>query len=320
MGNLMSKEQASEKFAELLKEYDIYAPMVFEGGGRYTNIDCVRYGKIEKFEDIEFERKNEYSFKEAFLPVNEVLFHYTQGDVKIPDYEEKKKIVLLRSCELNAVKALDEIYLENGREDPYYKRRRENTLFYLIECPHSYENCFCVSMGSNKCEGFDAFIRVTADGVYMGDDPSEVKFIEENDIRVSIPDNLSHKVNESKMWDEYTARCIACGRCNFVCPTCTCFTMQDISYRENGDVGERRRVWASCMVDGYDEIAGGITFRKNKGERMRYKVMHKVYDFKKRFDYTMCVGCGRCDDTCPEYISYSNCLNKLDDAMKEVQG
>jgi anaerobic sulfite reductase subunit A len=320
MGNLMSKEQAAKKFAELLAEYDIYAPVVFEGGGRYTDIDCVRYAKIEKFEDIEFERKNEYSFKEAFLPVNEILFHYTQNDVKVPDFEEKKKIILLRSCELNAVRALDEIYLENGREDPYYKRRRENTIFYLIECPHSYENCFCVSMGSNKCEGFDAFIRVNDDGVYMSEDPSEVKFIEENDIKVSIPDNLSHKVNESKIWDEYTARCIACGRCNFVCPTCTCFTMQDISYMENGDVGERRRVWASCMVDGYDEIAGGITFRKNKGERMRYKVMHKVYDFKKRFDYTMCVGCGRCDDTCPEYISYSNCLNKLDGAMKEVQG
>ena len=87
--------------------------------------------------------------------------------------------------------------------------------------------------------------------------------------------------------------------------------MQDIFYRDNANVGERRRVWASCQIDGYTEMAGGHGFRKNQGDRMRFKVMHKIYDFEKRFGYPMCVGCGRCDDVCPEYISYSNCVNRL---------
>ena len=87
--------------------------------------------------------------------------------------------------------------------------------------------------------------------------------------------------------------------------------MQDIFYRDNPKAGERRRVWASCQVDGYTDIAGGISFRKKQGDRFRFKVMHKIYDYEKRFGYPMCVGCGRCDNICPEYISYSNCVNRL---------
>ena len=113
------------------------------------------------------------------------------------------------------------------------------------------------------------------------------------------------------MWQEYGSRCIGCGRCNFVCPTCTCFTMQDIFYKDNPKAGERRRVWASCQVDGYSDIAGGHSFRQNQGERMRFKVLHKISDYKKRFGYHMCVGCGRCENVCPEYISYIACLQKL---------
>ena len=148
----------------------------------------------------------------------------------------------------------------------------------------------------------------------------EPAYVKENEVRVSIPDNLSLEVAKSKMWDEYDYRCINCGRCNFVCPTCSCFTMQDIFYTDNGKAGERRRVTASCMVDGYTDVAGGGAYRKKNGQRMRFKVLHKVYDFKKRFGYHMCVGCGRCDDVCPEYISFSNSINKLENAMKEVSG
>ena len=132
-----------------------------------------------------------------------------------------------------------------------------------------------------------------------------------NPEKVTLPANLSVSSFSSPLWEEYGNRCIGCGRCNFVCPTCTCFTMQDIFYRDNEKAGERRRVWASCQVDGFTDIAGGITFRKDQGDRFRFKVMHKIYDYEKRFGYPMCVGCGRCDDVCPEYISYSNCVNRL---------
>jgi anaerobic sulfite reductase subunit A len=70
------------------------------------------------------------------------------------------------------------------------------------------------------------------------------------------------------------------------------------------------------MVDGFTEMAGGHGFRKDHGDRMRFKVMHKIYDFRKRFGYNMCVGCGRCNDVCPEYISFSGCINKVNALAK----
>ena len=72
------------------------------------------------------------------------------------------------------------------------------------------------------------------------------------------------------------------------------------------------------MIDGYTDVAGGGSYRRKNGQRMRFKVLHKVFHFKKRTGFHMCVGCGRCDAICPEYISYSDCVNRLGDAMKEV--
>ena len=93
--------------------------------------------------------------------------------------------------------------------------------------------------------------------------------------------------------------------------------MQDIRYNDTGNVCERRRVVASCMVDGFTDVAGGGQYRRKNGERMRFNVLHKIYDHRQRFGNDMCVGCGRCDDVCPEYISYSNIINKVCDAAKE---
>ena len=36
-------------------------------------------------------------------------------------------------------------------------------------------------------------------------------------------------------------------------------------YSENGRAGERRRVWASCMVDGFTDVAGGTGLSPVRG-------------------------------------------------------
>ena len=105
-----------------------------------------------------------------------------------------------------------------------------------------------------------------------------------NEVHVEIPEKLPDTIHQDSMWQEYGSRCIGCGRCNFVCPTCTCFTMQDIFYKDNPKAGERRRVWASCQVDGYSDIAGGHSFRQSQGERMRFKVLHKLQIIRKDLD------------------------------------
>jgi len=332
MGYKLNKRDINDIFEDLSKEYVIYAPKLFEGEGTYSDTNRVRYGEVKTIDDIVFDKKAEYSHKEVLLPISETLFFFTEDSIKEADAHKKGAIIFLRSCDLHAIKRTDDIYLKNGQEDYYYKRLRENTKFILMGCENSFENCFCVSMGTNKTSEYDAYIKVTGNDVYIDVkdeefnelfnlyEKTEIKpdFVTNNNVKVSIPENLSLDVMKSEMWKDYSSRCIACGRCNFVCPTCTCFTMQDIFYTDNGKAGERRRVWASCHVDGFTNMAGGHSFRLDKGQRMRFKVLHKVHDYKKKWGYHMCVGCGRCDDICPEYISFSNCINKLKDGMEEV--
>ena len=288
-------------------------------------MDVIRYGKVTTLDEIEWNKKSEYSFKEILLKINETLFYFTEDQTTVPKGPEKEILMFLRSCDLHAVKRLDEIYLKNGFEDFYYARVREKVKFILMGCEQTCESGFCVSMGTNKADNYDAYIKVVGDNVFLDlkdvdlrenmniTDEVEVTpdYVKENKEKVTLPKNLSNESFTKEIWKEYGERCIKCGRCNFVCPTCTCFTMQDIFYKDNENVGERRRVWASCQIDGYTEMAGGHGFRKTQGDRVRFKVMHKIYDYEKRFGYPMCVGCGRCDDVCPEYISYSNLVNRL---------
>lgn len=328
MGNIWNKENADRLLKNWLTTYDIYAPVLYPGDGCYSDTDVVRYGKITSPEEIVWDKKSDYSFKEALLPLSETMMYFTDTFSTVPE-SPRKRIIFLRSCDLHAVKRLDEIYLNNGPADFYYQRIRKDTKFILIGCTQSFPSCFCTSMGTNTCEGHHGYIHPDGKNYYMeisdphlltlADESScpkadqPIQFVKQNDIRVTLPEALPSRIASHDMWKEYTGRCIGCGRCNFVCPTCTCFSTQDIFYRDNDhkNSGERRRVWSSCQVDGYTDMAGGLCFRKDQGERMRFKVLHKVSDYKKRFGYHMCVGCGRCENICPEYISYISCLHKL---------
>ncbi len=325
MGYQLSKEKANGIFRQWAEKYDIFAPVLMEGEGCFSDTDIIRYEKVDSLDDIEWNKKSDYSFKEVLLAINETLFYFTEDQTTIPKGPEKDILIFLRACDLHAVRRLDDIYLNNKFEDYYYARIREKARFILMGCESTCASGFCVSMGTNKADNYDAYIKVDGDEVLMDvkwedlvislDDVKSVEvtpdYVTENKEKVTLPKNLSNESFANPIWKEYGDRCIKCGRCNFVCPTCTCFTMQDIFYKDNAKVGERRRVWASCQIDGYTDMAGGHGFRQSQGDRMRFKVMHKIYDFEKRFGYPMCVGCGRCDDVCPEYISYSNCVNRL---------
>lgn len=336
MGFLLTSNEMNNFMKKYAKEYRIFAPKCFAGGGKFSDTDCIRYGEVSSIEEVVFDKKSQYSFKEVLTPSSQTLFFFTEDETKEADMPSKGAMVFLRSCDLHALKRLDEMYLSNGPEDYYYAKLRENMKIVLMGCSESFENCFCVSMGSNQSDNYDMSIDVCPEG-YLVDCKDELfeqtlemmearvenvtpAHVVENDVKVSIPENLDRTVADSSMWKEYDSRCIGCGRCNFVCPTCTCFTMQDIFYSDNGKVGERRKILASCMVDGFTDVAGGGSYRKTYGERMRFKVLHKVLDYKQRNGHHMCVGCGRCDDVCPEYISFSNAVNKLDGGMKEVKG
>ncbi|MDO4555151.1 MAG: anaerobic sulfite reductase subunit AsrA [Lachnospiraceae bacterium] len=339
MGYQVTCEQAEAVFSSWKEQYDIFAPIRMEGEGCFSDTDVIRYGQPDRLSDIVWDKKSDYSFKEVLLKIHEVLFYFTEDQTTVPKGPEKEILIFLKSCDLHAVKRLDQIYLKNGFEDFYYKRVREKAKFILMGCETTCDSGFCVSMGTNYSDNYDGYVKLEADHALFdlkegglleslevlvseaerdlnnAAKPKQITvtpdYVKENKEKVTLPKNLSNESFTKEIWKEYGSRCIGCGRCNFACPTCTCFTMQDIYYKENAKAGERRRVWASCQVDGYTTMAGGHEFRKDQGDRMRFKVMHKIYDYEKRFGYPMCVGCGRCDDICPEYISYSNCVNRL---------
>ena len=337
MGYALSMDGFQKAVEALSGRMRLWAPVLKVGEGRFTDTDVVRYDFVTSADQIEWNKRSDYAFKEILTPLSQTLFYFTDGQTTVPPQDQRDVLVFLRACDLNALRRLDQMYQKSGASsDWFYDRIREHVRFALIGCAESQEDCFCVSMGSNVApEGsWDLSVDFSPEGQVLMDVPAAdfaelvapfaaaeqdvtPAHVTSNETQVTVPEEVPNSVYQSDLWKEYDARCIECGRCNFVCPTCTCYTMQDVFYTDNGKVGERRRVLASCMVDGYTNVAGGGQYRRTAGDRMRFKVLHKVYDFRRRFGYDMCVGCGRCDDVCPEYISFAACVNKLSDAVDE---
>lgn len=329
----LNKQLLNESLKDLSKEYILYGPVNFEDEGTLSDTDEVRYGIIEKLEDLELNKKSSFSPKEIIFPIRETLFYFNKDQTIVPDIEEKKVAIFLRPCDINGIHKLDTIFIKNGAiEDFYYKRLREKVKFFMIECTEGFDTCFCVSMNSNQTDDFAAAFRFSDQISIKVTDSSlekyfekgekttfEPEFIQSNKVVVNIPDidKVDSSHFEHPLWNEYTRRCIACGRCNVSCITCSCFTMQDVINSDG--TRERRRRWAGCQIKEFSNMAGGHDFRQKNGEKMRFKTMHKINDYYKRFGEHMCVGCGRCDDVCPEYISFSKCINKLKEIVEEVK-
>lgn len=339
MGYKLSFETVNSLFNELRKEYKIYAPKRFPKAGRYSDTDIIRYAEIKNVEEIVFDEKSDYPAKEVVSPITQTLFYFTEDEYREAKVHDKKVLIFARPCDINAQMNQDKIFLENSFEDTFYKRMRDKVNYVMMECTSSEDTCFCCSMGTNKTDNYGLAARFEDGQVlfnvkddkfapfFEGKEEAEytVKFIEENETKVTIPvipnKDVLNKLKEHDMWKEFNKRCVSCGSCTIACSTCTCFTTTDISYNENGSVGERRRTAASCQVAGFDEMAGGHDFRKTTADRYRYKTLHKIHDYNERFGQGhMCVGCGRCTERCPEFISFTATIEKVNKAVKEICG
>ena len=339
MGYLIENKDFDDILNVLKKDYKIYAPMRFEKRGRYSDTDLIRYDEIKSLKDIVYDEKSDFSPKEVIYPITQALFYFTEDEYRESKVFDKKILLFVRACDINGIRRLDTIFLQNGdTEDIYYKRLREKVKFVLMECKDGWDTCFCVSMNSNKTDNYSLAIRFNNDNVMVEvkddefidifKDKKEIdfkpQFVKSNPKVVHVPEidntELLKKVYDLDMWESFNSRCISCGACTAACITCSCFNTVDLIYSENANVGERRRVQASCMHKDFTEMAGGHVFRKTAGERMRFRTLHKVYDYKTRFKTeNMCVGCGRCDERCPELISFSTTINRLYDEVEKLK-
>ena len=328
-------ERFANVLARLKEHYHVYAPKRFpKRGPRGT--DLIRYGEINALTDIVYKEKSHFSPKETFYPISQTLFHFNNQDCSQKELEDEKGILLIcRPCDINAIRRLDHIFLHNGQPDLYYSRMREKLKLVMLECTESFDNCFCVSMGSNIAYDYSAAMRI--DDIcalmeirdeellpYFADEvPIEFspEFVKENRRAAKLPKIDRDKLGEIcklDYWKQYDEECIACGGCNTVCPTCSCFDTVDVIYDETSMDGERRRVWSSCMLRDFTQTAGGGMARKTQGANMRFKVLHKVFDYNQRFGSEhMCVGCGRCIDRCPKGIDYLDTVNGLAELLEK---
>lgn len=311
-----------------------FAPVRMAKLGRFFGTDAIRYKRIRRLAEVEWRDKSTDSPKELLLPINQTLFNFVKEDIIPAEDAMLPAYVFLRSCDIHGIHKLDRIFLQNGPfKDPYYEARRKKIKFILLECPKPFDSCFCVAMGSSKTDDFAAAVRFEEDRILITTNDAVIeellsphaqpaRFSVEspttNGVEVGLPatDRMPQELYTHPLWEEYTSRCIACGRCNTSCISCSCFSTCDVADEDNPHNGRRRRIWDGCHLDGFTSMAGNLSFREKAGERMRFKVFHKIYDFVKRFGTPMCVGCGRCDDNCPEYISYSSVLNKVSEELK----
>ncbi|MEW6399422.1 MAG: 4Fe-4S dicluster domain-containing protein [Bacillota bacterium] len=116
-------------------------------------------------------------------------------------------------------------------------------------------------------------------------------------------------------WEEASRRCLGCGICTYLCPTCHCFLVTDVPKRDDG---VRLRCWDSCQFKDFLLMAGGHNPRPTKKERTRQRFMHKLNYFVHRYGRYLCTGCGRCVQHCPVGLDMATVIADLRGVSEHV--
>ena len=272
--------------------------------------------------------------KDILFPKTEKMYTYKTGETtEINEVIEApaRAIFGLRPCDLQSIDRMDSVFLREGYVDTFYARRRANSLTVAISCPGAGENCFCESMGidPNAAPQADIFLAADAEDCYIVTAQTEKGAAEVEKWREyliadgdgfrkethcslavamspAVSEFLPKFFNDDAFWEEFSAPCLHCGTCAYVCPTCYCF---DISQANTGDEGIAFRCWDTCMASDYNQNAGGHNTRPTKKERLRNRYLHKLSYFYDRHDKELCVGCGRCITKCPAHLDIAEFID-----------
>lgn len=272
-------------------------------------------------------------------PVDTLLkFSPEKGFEDAFEDEGKKVLFGVHSCDINAILSLDRVF-SGEYVDTYYFRRRKEVAIIGMSCIPD-ELCYCQSMGTSFVEeGFDLFLSDVGNGYLvkvgtsLGDDmvtsagalftECSQEDINEYKRRINeFPTLFKTTVDESNLaavldmeykseiWEEMGNRCFGCGICSMVCPTCFCFDVND-EVCLDGETGERKRCWDSCLFKSHAMVAGGHNFRESRADRFKHRFLHKHQAFMGDFGRPSCVGCGRCTQDCPADIHFVGMIKKI---------
>ncbi len=281
--------------------------------------------------------------KKYLVPQKEVLLNYRLDGSRLEVVNEPEPTVILglHTCDIHALKLFDRIFSQ-GFTDQHYQAHRESVTLVSMECltPCS-ANSFCRDMGTASAnDGFDlhmldlgnayAFSVGSQKGADLFKGFHQVFEAIESDLEEinaalqtkweNFPYRLEFDVHEmpellhdsfyNSMWDELGQKCLACGSCTQVCPTCYCFDVTD-EVDLLLESGQRVRRWDSCQIHEFAMVAGGHNFRERLAARQRHRFMRKGKYQMDAYDMVGCVGCGRCVRACLAHIAPIEVMNEL---------
>lgn len=316
MGVIVTREMVNALLQQWRKTYDIYGPVTYAEGGRYADAPCVRYGRVTRVEDIAWQAKSLYSAKEIVYPIVQTLTYQVGQTPVAPPARQKDILILLHSCDRHAMARLDAAL----KDDAAYQSVRRRCKWVLLPCLTASDTCFCVAAGTNRCTDYDLYLDASgptcyldcrdealgADVAALGVPPVPVvpRFVTSDQQALTMPAASEMAQRPTAFWQAYEGRCTHCGRCTLVCPVDSAFTIQRLSVDALKTVTVQRRLWASSMRGRTNETKP----LPADGTRMQFRFSQALRPFAGQ---AMCVGCGRCDDVCPEYISFAEGLHYI---------
>lgn len=244
----------------------------------------------------------------------------------------------VRSCDLHALTLQDEVFVSGPVSDPHYANRRQRVFILAVNCGTAAATCFCTSMnsGPRAHSGFDLALTELPESfvIEIGSEAgshalaavdwqpasafdvgraAQVTLHTERQIQrqvttTDLPQLLYDRIDHP-YWDSINARCLSCGNCTLVCPTCFCSTVED-SCDLTGTRTARTRVWDSCFILDFSHVHGGNS-RPAIKSRFRQWMTHKFAAWIDQFGRSGCVGCGRCLAWCPVGIDVTQELSTL---------
>lgn len=263
-----------------------------------------------------------------------------KGNLKfVQQLPETKALAIIgaRACDLAALKLQQQHFLNQYSEDPWFKQRIGSLFIIAIHCSHAADTCFCHATGDGPLatEGFDIAMHELDDGflVEAGSDSGE-KIIQQlpldeakqeqhqaaneqiqqsiNKQSRSLPDHVEKTLLtrlEHPRWEQVGKRCLSCGNCTAVCPTCFCHQqLDDVSIADN--TASHYRQWSSCFTHHHGYISG-YSLRPTTAKRYRQWLTHKFATWYDQYGRSGCVGCGRCISWCPVGIDVTEELKAL---------
>jgi len=296
-----------------------------------------------------------HSWKRYLFPPREKLWSAVRQAKGFSLEEEKEpscKTALLgvRACELAAIRIQDSVFQGGEFRDRGYVARRGNTLLVAVDCQRAGETCFCSSTQTGPGVDGDCDIALTEfadpqDHHFLARGASDQGWRLLNRLQLEegtdtdserrsemvreVADSMGRHLPENARelladnpehphWDDVAGRCLNCGSCTMVCPTCFCSTVEDVTTLD-GSSTARWRQWDSCFTVDFSFIHGG-SIRRAAPARYRHWITHKLSHWYEQFGSSGCTGCGRCITWCPVGIDITREVRALGDTTNAETG